>query len=63
MNHLELLVETGIPANLLKRSRIWFSAQMARLEQKHGEKWQENRQWLADYLNAELRELIAKQPA
>ena len=50
-----MLIETGIPPELLGRSRAWFAAQMTRLQSVHGDDWLRVREWLADYLNTDLR--------
>lgn len=50
------LKEDGIPADLLPKARAWFAREMARLEKLHGAKWADHREWLADYVSAELRE-------
>lgn len=54
------LDERGIPAPLLPRARTWFERQVKALERAHGSHWPANREWLVDYLNTELRELVAK---
>ena len=51
---------TGVPTDLHARARTWFDRQMRHLERAHGPHWPANREWLIDYLNAELRELVAK---
>lgn len=58
-----MLNEQDIPADLLPQARTWFARQMTQLEEAHGRKWPEHRAWLADYLNAELREHLAAQEA
>lgn len=50
----------GVPAHLHPRARAWFERQMRQLESAHGPDWPANREWLVDYLQAELRELVAK---
>lgn len=52
------LNEAGIPADLLPKARDWFDKEMARLEPLHGAKWTDHREWLADYLNEEIRERV-----
>ena len=37
-------------------ARAWFQRQMDRCAAKHGDKWPEHREWLAEYFNEELRE-------
>lgn len=54
------LNETGIPADLLPKARAWFGREMARLEKAHGAAWENTRDWIADYLNAEIRERLQK---
>ena len=51
-----LLNEANIPPHLLPKARAWFDRQMARYADKHGDHWQEHREWVADYINEELRE-------
>lgn len=50
------LNERDIPPELLPKARAWFAQEMARLEKAHGDKWPEHRDWLAEYVSAELRE-------
>ena len=52
------LDEAGIPPELLDRARRWFVRQVQQLERVHGPHWPAVKDWLADYLRAELRELI-----
>lgn len=54
------LDERGIPAALLPQARAWFDRQLVQLEKAHGPHWPANREWLVDYLNAELREFVSK---
>lgn len=56
-------VEDGIPRELLPRARAWFAAQVKTLERQHGAHWPANREWLLDYLRAELRELVEREVA
>lgn len=53
-----MLDETDIPRHLLERSRKWFAGQVERLERIHGSQWEEHKEWLVDYLNAEIRDII-----
>jgi hypothetical protein len=55
-----MLKEQNIPADLLPQARAWFDREMVRLEKVHGEKWPDHRDWLADYLNAEIAERVQK---
>ena len=55
-----LLNESNIPPEHLPKARAWFQRQMDRCAEKHGDKWPEHREWLADYLNEELREHLEK---
>lgn len=55
------LDESGIPAELLARARAWFGREVRSLERSHGPHWPAVKDWLADYLRAELRELIEKE--
>lgn len=57
------LDETGIPAQLRPRARAWFTAQVRSLERTHGPHWAANREWLLDYLRAELSDLVEKELA
>jgi hypothetical protein len=57
MAHLN---ESAIPADVLPQARAWFGKEMARLEKLHGDKWPDHREWLADYLNAELMERVER---
>lgn len=54
------LNEAGIPVDLLPKARAWFAREMARLEQIHGAKWADHRDWLADYVNAEIMERVKR---
>ncbi len=56
----DLLDEKPISPELLPKARAWFARQMARCAASHGSRWPEHREWLADYLNAELRQHLAK---
>lgn len=51
---------SNIPPEHLPKARAWFERQMARCAAKHGDKWAEHREWIADYLNEELREHLEK---
>ena len=51
-----LLNESAIPPEHLPKARAWFQRHMDRCADKHGDKWPEHREWMADYLNEELRE-------
>lgn len=53
------LNEAGIPPELLPRARAWFAGQTRLLERLHGPHWPANREWLVDYLQAELRARVA----
>lgn len=55
-----MLNEQNIPAELLPKARAWFDRQMQNLEQKHGAKWPEHREWLIEYLNADIRQHLVK---
>lgn len=57
------LDEAGIPAELLSRARAWFTREVRKLEKHHGPHWPAVKDWLADYLRAELRELVEKEQA
>jgi hypothetical protein len=55
------LDEAGIPPHLLPRARAWFTREVRALERAHGDHWPAVKDWLVDYLRAELRELVAKE--
>jgi hypothetical protein len=57
------LDESGIPPELVDRARAWFGREVRGLERAHGPHWPAVKDWLADYLRAELRELIEKERA
>jgi hypothetical protein len=59
-NTQSLLNESDIPKHMLVRSRNWFAAQVQRLEVIHGEQWEDHKEWIASYLNAEVKELVEK---
>lgn len=52
----------AIPPELRDKARAWFARQMAMCEAKHGPHWRENREWVAEYLNAELAHHLEGQP-
>lgn len=41
-----------------QESEAWFQRQMAILEKVHGKRWPDHRDWLEEYLKAELRERL-----
>jgi len=53
-----VLDETLIPPDYLPRARRWYATQLSHLKTVHGFQWPENREWLEDYLNVEVQELI-----
>ena len=53
-----MLIETNIPPALLPQARTWFNRQLVHLEQMHGNRWPEHRQWLIDYLNEDVRQRV-----
>ena len=57
------LNENNIPPEHLPKARAWFQRQMDRCAEKHGDKWPEHREWMADYLNEELREHLESKGA
>jgi hypothetical protein len=57
------LDEAGIPPELRARARSWFKREVLALERAHGEHWPAHKDWLVDYLRAELRELVEKEQA
>ena len=57
------LDEASIPPALLPRARAWFTREVRSLERSHGKHWPAHKDWLMDYLRAELRELVEKEQA
>jgi hypothetical protein len=57
------LDESGIPERLRPRARAWFTREIAACARAHGPKWPEHREWVLDYMRAELRELVAAEVA
>ena len=55
-----LLNESAIPPELLPKARAWFQRRMDYYAAKHGTAWADTREWIADYINEELREHLAK---
>ncbi len=55
-----MLNETNIPLELLSKTRAWFARQLAQLEKAHGDRWPAHRDWLVDYLNAEVKERLKR---
>lgn len=58
--HMDGLREADVPADMLPDVRRWWDAQLGALEKTHGAKWPDVKDWLFDYMNAEVRERIAK---
>ena len=58
-----LLNESAIPPEHLPAARAWFQRQMERCAAKHGSNWPEHREWLAEYINEELREHLESKGA
>lgn len=58
-----MLDESNIPQDMLPRARKWYDSQVQRLKAVHGKQWSETGEWLEDYLNAEVRELVWKEVA
>ena len=58
-----LLNESAIPPEHLPKARAWFQRQMDRCAEKHGDKWPDHREWMADYINEELREHLESKGA
>jgi hypothetical protein len=54
------LNENNIPPELLPKARAWFQRRMDYYAAKHGTAWADTREWIADYINEELREHLAK---
>lgn len=52
------LDETGIPPELLPQARAWFANQVQIIARQHGWHWPATKDWIADYLRAELRERV-----
>ena len=55
-----LLNESAIPPDLLPKARAWFQRRMDHYAAKHGAAWPDTREWIADYINEELREHLAR---
>ncbi|HPW29538.1 MAG TPA: hypothetical protein PLL01_09135 [Rhodoferax sp.] len=53
--------ETTVPKYLVSRALKWYDRQITRLKKKHGDQWLDHREWIEDYLNAELVELVDKE--
>ena len=51
-----LLNENAIPPEHLPKARAWFQRRMDYYAAKHGTAWPDTREWIADYINEELRE-------
>lgn len=58
MSELAGLKEDGIPADLLPKVQRWWDSQMQQIAFAHGASWPEHRDWIVDYLNAEVRERL-----
>ncbi|TFI44773.1 hypothetical protein E4O93_16590 [Diaphorobacter sp. DS2] len=58
-----LLNESVIPPELLPKARAWFQRRMDYYAAKHGTAWADTREWIADYINEELREHLEKKGA
>lgn len=56
------LREEGIPSDLLPKVRAWWDSQMNTIARAHGADWPKHREWIADYLNEEVRERLARNP-
>jgi len=50
--------KTLTPAQVRAEAQRWYDAQRSRLAQCLGPAWPEHREWLEDYLKAELRERL-----
>lgn len=50
----------GIPADILPAVRAWWAREIERIAKAHGNEWPKHREWIEDYLNAEVRERLAK---
>ena len=57
------LNESNIPPELLPKARAWFQRRMDYYAAKHGTAWPDTREWIADYINEELREHLEKKGA
>lgn len=60
MDELAGLNEQGIPADVLPKVREWWRQQMQELAASHGPAFAKNREWLASYLNAEIRDRLQR---
>ena len=58
-----LLNESNIPPEHLPKARAWFQRRMDYYAAKHGTAWADTREWIADYINEELREHLEKKGA
>lgn len=58
MSELAGLREEGIPPDLLPKVRQWWLLQMQQIALAHGASWPEHRDWIVDYLNAEVRDRL-----
>ena len=54
------LNENNVPTELLPKARAWFQRRMDYYAAKHGSAWADTREWIADYINEELREHLAR---
>lgn len=52
------LCEDGIPPEQLPLARAWFERQVQIIARQHGWHWPATKDWIADYLRAELRERV-----
>ncbi len=62
MPHMDGLREADVPPDLLPRVRGWWNRELAALQQAHGSRWPDHREWLHDYMNAEVRARLRAMP-
>lgn len=46
------------PHEIRERARAWHSRQIESIAKAHGASWPQHRDWIEDYLKAELRERL-----
>lgn len=46
------------PEQIRELSEKWYARQLEVLAEVHGRDWERNREWLEDYLKAQLRERL-----
>lgn len=46
------------PAEIRRQAQEWFDRQVEIISKAHGPAWPEHREWIEDYLRAELRQRL-----